>query len=53
MNVTILVVFFVLVKNMLNQHESLAAAAGYKSYSVSVGYKYRVIEKDGRDLKPL
>jgi hypothetical protein len=40
MNVTILVVFFVLVKNMLNQYESFAAAAGCKSYSVSVSYKY-------------
>jgi hypothetical protein len=39
-NVTILVVFFVLVKNVLNQHESFAAAAGCKSYSVSVSYKY-------------
>jgi len=27
-------------KNMLNQHESLAAAAGCKSYSVSVSHKY-------------
>lgn len=40
MNVTILVVFFILVKNMLNQHESFAAAAGCKSYSVLVSYKY-------------
>jgi hypothetical protein len=27
-------------KNMLHQHESFAAAAGCKSYSVSVSYKY-------------
>lgn len=40
MNVTVLVVFFVLVKNMLNQHESFAAAAGCKAYNISVSYKY-------------
>jgi hypothetical protein len=39
-NVTILAVFFVLVKNMLHQHGSFAAAAGCKSYNVSVSYKY-------------
>lgn len=27
-------------ENMLNQHESLASAAGHKSYSVSVSHKY-------------
>jgi hypothetical protein len=39
MNVTILIVFFVLVKIMLNQHESFAAAAGSKLCCVSVSYK--------------